>query len=82
MWNSTRNNPGYPLVSDLYKRFAKLSRTLKATYVCRRHSLASNNVEDINLYLNQDLAKVNEWLVANKLTLNQSKTEFMLIGSR
>ena len=45
-------------------------------------TFASNNVEDMNLYLNQDLAKVNEWLVANKLTLNQSKTEFMLIGSR
>ena len=45
-------------------------------------TFASNNVEDMNLYLNQDLAKVNEWLVTNKLTLNQSKTEFMLIGSR
>ena len=45
-------------------------------------TFASNNVEDMNLYLNQDLTKVNEWLVANKLTLNQSKTEFMLIGSR
>ena len=41
MWNSTRNNPESPLVSDLYKRFAKmkLSGTLKATYVRRRHSL-------------------------------------------
>ena len=32
--------------------------------------------------LNEDLAKVNEWLIANNLTLNKSKTEFMLIGSR
>ena len=46
-----------------------------------RLTFASNNVEDMNLFSNQDLAKV-EWLVANKLTLNQSKTEFMLIGSR
>ena len=45
-------------------------------------TFASNNVEDMNLYLNQDLAKVSEWLVTNKLTLNQSRTEFMLIGSR
>ncbi|EDO29611.1 predicted protein, partial [Nematostella vectensis] len=45
-------------------------------------TFASNNIEDINLYLNQDLANVGEWLVANMLTLNQSKTEFMLIGSR
>ena len=32
--------------------------------------------------LNEDLAKVNEWHIANNLTLNKSKTEFMLIGSR
>ena len=25
---------------------------------------------------------VNEWLIANKLTLNEPKTEFMIIGSR
>ena len=29
-----------------------------------------------------DLARVEKWLTANKLTLNASKTEFMLIGSR
>ena len=45
-------------------------------------TFASNNIDDINSNLNQDLANVNEWLIANKLTLNQSKTEFMLIGSR
>ena len=32
--------------------------------------------------LNDDLVRVNECLIANKLTLNSSKTEFMLIGSR
>ena len=45
-------------------------------------TFASNNMKDIEFYLNQDLANVNQWLIANKLTLNQSKTEFMLIGSR
>ena len=45
-------------------------------------SFAGNNVLDIEQNLNQDLENVNEWLIANKLTLNQSKTEFMLIGSR
>ena len=45
-------------------------------------TLASNNINDIEIYLNQDLENVNEWLIANRLTLNQSKTEFMLIGSR
>ena len=45
-------------------------------------SFAGHNVLDIEQNLNQDLENVNEWLIANKLTLNQSKTEFMLIGSR
>ena len=43
-------------------------------------TFASNNVDDIDYKLNQDLDNVNKWLIANKLTLNQSKTEFMLIG--
>ena len=30
----------------------------------------------------QDLSNINRWLIANKLTLNMTKTEFMLIGSR
>ena len=45
-------------------------------------TFASNNIDDINYYLNQDLANMNKWLIANRLTLNQSKTEFMLLGSR
>ena len=43
-------------------------------------TLASNNISDINQNLNQGLANVSEWLIAHKLTLNQSKTEFMLMG--
>ena len=41
-----------------------------------------NSADSIELNLNKDLASVSEWLIANKLTLNKSKTEFMLIGSR
>ena len=40
-------------------------------------TFASNNIDGISSHLNQDLANVNKWL-----TLNQSKTEFMLVGSR
>ena len=36
----------------------------------------------IEASLNQDLSNINCWLIANKLTLNMTKTEFMLIGSR
>jgi len=44
-------------------------------------TFSSNNISDINHHLNHDLANVNDWLAANKLTLNSSKTEFMLIGT-
>ena len=33
------------------------------------------------MLINEDLKKVNTWLLANKLTLNVSKTKFMLIGT-
>ena len=38
--------------------------------------------DNIQTCLNDDLVNVSNWLIANKLTLNMTKTEFMLIGSR
>ena len=32
--------------------------------------------------MNSDLEDVRKWLIANKLSLNVAKTEFILIGSR
>lgn len=37
---------------------------------------------NLQLCLNQDLENVHNWLRENKLTLNMTTTEFMLIGSR
>ena len=45
-------------------------------------TLASNDIEHTNYCLNHDQSNVYEWLSANKLTLNMTKTEFMLIASR
>lgn len=45
-------------------------------------TFASADVQDVNDCLNYDLSKVYTWLSANKLTLNLTKTEFMLIASR
>ena len=45
-------------------------------------TLASTDIEQINYRLNHDLSNVHEWLSVNKLTLNMTKTEFMLIASR
>ena len=43
---------------------------------------ADNNVGSIESCLSEDLLNVHTWLNANKLTLDMTKTEFMLIGSR
>ena len=42
---------------------------------------ASADLKLINDCVNDDLNKVYIWLSANKLTLNLTKTEFMLVGS-
>ena len=43
---------------------------------------ADKNVNIIQSCLNEDLLNISKWLIANKLTLNMSKTDFLLIGSR
>ena len=41
---------------------------------------ANNDISSIEASFNQDLSNINRWLIANKLTLNMTKPEFMLIG--
>ena len=44
---------------------------------------ADNDICSLEASLNQDWLNINNWLIANKLTLNMTKTEFMLmVGSR
>ena len=45
-------------------------------------TFANNDVAYVEENMNDDLTKITEWLSANKITLNKSKTEFMLISSR
>ena len=45
-------------------------------------TFASTEVNHLNNCLNYDLSKMYTWSSANKLTLNLTKTEFMLITSR
>jgi len=45
-------------------------------------TFASNDVAHLEENMNDDLTEITEWLTANNVTLNKSKTEFMLIGSR
>ena len=41
----------------------------------------SNDNKILAEMLNSDLVNISDWMVANKLSLNASKTECMLIGS-
>ena len=43
---------------------------------------ASADLHSTQSSLNRDLSNIHKWLLGNKLTLNSTKTEFMLIGSR
>ena len=43
---------------------------------------AGKDVKEINDFLDKDLKSINTWLSANKLTLNLTKTEFLVITSR
>ena len=45
-------------------------------------SCNGSSSNEIDNKLNDDLKVVHIWLTANKLTLNQKKTEYMIIGSR
>lgn len=41
-----------------------------------RLTFASNDVAHLEENMNDDLTKITEWLTSNKLTLNNSTTEF------
>ena len=43
--------------------------------------MAGETIREVELAINDDLARIKEWLLANKLSLNVAKTEFLLIGS-
>ena len=45
-------------------------------------TMASESSYEIEMKMNADLDNIYEWLKANRLSLNTTKTEFMLIASR
>ena len=42
---------------------------------------AGESINDVEAAINSDLENLRKWLIANKLSLNVAKTEFILIGS-
>jgi hypothetical protein len=45
-------------------------------------NFSSDNLSHLEFLINSSLINLNRWLIANKLSLNIAKTEFMIIGSR
>ena len=45
-------------------------------------SVSATNAYDLQNQINSELLKLHRWLIANKLSLNITKPEFMIIGSR
>ena len=45
-------------------------------------SYAANSVGELQNVMDSELKSLNNWLIANKLSLNIAKTEFMTIGSQ
>jgi hypothetical protein len=45
-------------------------------------SFQSSNLTDLEEIMNTKLSSLNTWLNANRLSLNITKTEFMVFGSR
>ena len=45
-------------------------------------TVCSDNINNLQAILNSDLNNIHQWIVANKLTLNVGKTEYMIIGTR
>ena len=45
-------------------------------------SCAGLDPSEMKIKLKKDLENVHSWLRCNKLTLNDTKTEYMIIGSR
>ena len=43
---------------------------------------SGDSITDVEIAVNSDLENLRKWLIANKLSLNVAKTEFMLIGSK
>ena len=68
----------YVYINDL----PRCLQTTKARLFADDTTLSISAPTEIESKLDHDLFNVNELLIANKLTLNETKTEFMIIGSR
>ena len=45
-------------------------------------TVRSSDINNLEEALNSEMCNIHQWLLANKLTLNVDKTEYMIIGTR
>ena len=67
---------------DLFKSYLS-NRKQYVDFLNNRSTYARLNVENNehpNQYINNELSKISEWLIVNKLSLNASKTKFMVFN--
>jgi len=73
-----------PLLFALYINdlplITKLTPTLFADDTVR--SISGSSSTELHRIVNTELEKVNEWLHFNKLSLNYSKTSYMIVSSK
>ena len=50
--------------------------------VDRNLTACYDDLNNLQAILTSDLNNIHQWIVANKLTLNVDKTEYMIIGTR
>ena len=47
-----------------------------------KNNSSQNNIDQIPLNINVELGKINDWMPANKLSLNTSKSKFIIFSYR
>ena len=84
LWGPSGNYPWSSLFLIYINDFPNcLSSCQPRMYADDTHiTYASADLHSMQSSLNRDLSNIHKWLLCNELTLNSTKTEFMLIGSR
>ena len=84
MWYPSRDYIGSSVVFAIHKRLTNcLTNSYPRMYADGTNlTYADKNLNIIQSCLNEDLLNISKWVIANELTLNVTKTEFMLIGLR
>ena len=84
MRHSTRFYPRTPIFSIIHNDLPQcLSKTKPRLFADDTNLTASgDSIPYLENAVNSDQENLRKWLIANRLTLNVAKTEFMLIGTK